>query len=94
MFRDLRDAQMINDRVAILEALVDEGVLTQKQLESVKRALPYRRVDVVEVRPEQQLEGTLFSGFTSRRARVKFIHQGRKAGEKYLSASRTIAEGS
>jgi hypothetical protein len=87
MFRDLRDAQMINERVEVLDALVEKGVLTPAQLKAVKRALPYRTVDVLEVRPEQQLEGTLFSGFMSRKARVEFIRQGREAGESCLGRS-------
>jgi NTE family protein len=87
MFRDLRDAQMINKRVEVLDALVDEGVLTSAQLEAVKRALPYRTVGVVEIRPAKQLDGTLFSGFMSRKARVEFIRQGREAAEACLGRS-------
>lgn len=84
LFRDLKSAQNINSQADRLKALVDDGKITLEQLDQVKAALCIRNVDITEVRPDQGLKSSAFSGFFHKEDRIRLVEQGRKATIKAL----------
>jgi predicted acylesterase/phospholipase RssA len=82
LFRDLKDANIVNREVAQLEGLVTSGVLNAEQLKAVISILKTRIVQITEVRPAQPLSGSSFSGFFKKNDRVALIAEGREAARK------------
>jgi hypothetical protein len=50
-----------------------------------------RRLDIIQVRPQQELKGNSFSGFFSRDLREEYIEAGRKAATEALERSAIAA---
>ena len=79
LYRDLHEAEDVNERLAKLEALVTEGVLDRAQLERVLAAIVWdgwRRVRILQIRPLEELPGTAFSGFFDEALRERYIAAG------------------
>lgn len=92
LYRDMHEAEDINETLRGLNALVERGVLTPEQLAEVLRVLPWkegRRVQIVSVRPSVHLEGNVFSGFFSANVRRQLISQGREAAHRAIEALRS-----
>ena len=89
LYRDLREAEQVNDGLAKLEALVGRGVLTGPQLDRVKAAIGWGRrrpVQVIQVRPTTALRGTAFSGFFDAGLRSEHLDAGFRRGLEVLGA--------
>jgi len=87
LYRDLREAESVNETLRSLEALYRRRTLTQAQLKKVKRAIgreAARRIEIVQVRPRKELPGNPFSGFFSRKLRDEYVEAGRTAAERAL----------
>jgi NTE family protein len=87
LFRDLQEAESVNDQLDKLEGLRAAGTLDDAQLEKVKRAINLgeaRRIEIVQVRPKQELAGNPFSGFFSRDLREAYLEAGRAAATAAL----------
>jgi predicted acylesterase/phospholipase RssA len=87
LFRELKNANSVNEDVNALTSLVSKGIITSKQLEIIKQTLRIRHVQITEIRPEQTLCGNPFSGFFSKSARTKMVDEGRSAALKILADS-------
>jgi predicted acylesterase/phospholipase RssA len=85
LYRDLKDAEVVNEKVSALNALVSSEVLTPEQLQAVISILHIRKVKMIQIRPEKNLGGTVFSGFFYKNERKKYLQEGRKAALKSLS---------
>jgi NTE family protein len=78
LYRDLREAERVNQRLAALEALKHQG-LSEDQLTKVKDALGWtsmKQIGIVEIRPRVPLEGNAFSAFFSKTRRKDYIQIG------------------
>jgi predicted acylesterase/phospholipase RssA len=84
LFRDLSDAELMNESFDQLGAMVLQGLLTQEQFELVTNTLQLRKVETTEVRPLRHLEQSSFSGFFKKADRVELIAEGRKAALRCL----------
>jgi NTE family protein len=79
LYRDLHEAEDVNERLANLEALVTQGVLDRAQLDRVLTAIAWdgwRRVRILQIRPLEELPGTAFSGFFDEGLREQYIAAG------------------
>ena len=82
LYRDLREARRVNDRLAKLDKLVDDGILSNASESAVRRALGLlgkRPIEVIEIRPATALRGGAFPGLSSRAIRDEYIDAGRVA---------------
>lgn len=79
LYRDLHEAEDINERLAALDTLVTHGVLTRVQLDQVLAAIGWqgsRRVKLLQIRPLGELPGSSFSGFFDEKLREQYIATG------------------
>lgn len=79
LYRDLREAEQVNDTLAKLRALARPGGLSASQLADVIAALDWtgrRVVDIIPIRPEKELPGNAFSGFIHERDRRDYLDAG------------------
>ncbi len=94
LFRDLREAESVNAQLDALERLRAAGTLDDAQLEKVKRAVDLgeaRRLEIIQVRPAQELAGNPFSGFFSRELREAYLEAGRAAAATALDNAALVA---
>ena len=85
LFRDLHNAQLVNEDFATLERLVARRVISPSQASVIRNELQIRRVQITEVRPISRLKGGAFSGFMSKAERIHFVEAGQKAAIRCLS---------
>jgi len=79
LYRDLHEAEDVNERLANLEALVTHDVLDRAQLARVLVAIGwdgFRPVRILQIRPSEDLPGSAFSGFFDEALREKYIAAG------------------
>jgi NTE family protein len=79
LYRDLHEAEDVNERLANLEALVAQGVLDRAQLDRVRIAIGwdgFRPVRILQIRPTEDLPGSAFSGFFDEALREQYIAAG------------------
>jgi predicted acylesterase/phospholipase RssA len=82
LYRDLREARRVNERIAALDALVCDGTLTSASATAAQRAFGYegkRPLEIIEIRPQAALRGGAFPGLSSRTIRDEYIEAGRLA---------------
>jgi NTE family protein len=82
LYRDLREASRVNHRLAALDELVDDGILSHASASAVRRALGFhgkRPIELIEIRPTAPLRGGAFPGLSSRAIRDEYIDAGRAA---------------
>jgi predicted acylesterase/phospholipase RssA len=84
LYRDLKSAQTVNNEVNQLTNLMDEGIITNDQLEKIKDVLEIRNVEITEVRPLESLKCSPFAGFFQKSERIRLIEAGRKAAKSCL----------
>jgi predicted patatin/cPLA2 family phospholipase len=84
LYRDLRYANRVNQRLKTLAGLVERGVLTEAQAEEVRRALGWKPLAIVQIRPDEPLRGDAFEAFWDKDLRREYIEKGREAAEKAL----------
>jgi NTE family protein len=88
LYRDLHEAASINQYLAKLEQLKNEGVPAEV-IERVKSVFHWRPLEVVQIRPPAALAGNAFEGFNKHSPlRDQYIEAGRRAAEQTLSALR------
>jgi predicted acylesterase/phospholipase RssA len=85
LYRDLKAATNTNDVVARLTALVDKKLLSQEQLAQVLKVLDARQIEIVQIRPDEELAGDPFAGFLHKDLRAQYIAAGRQAAERALA---------
>jgi NTE family protein len=87
LYRDLREAEQVNAALERLDLLGTTGVLDAAQFSSVLDALGWnlrRRVEIVPIRPAEELPGNPFSAFLHRDARVQYLDVGYRRGLEVL----------
>jgi len=79
LYRDLAAAASANAVLERLQALERRGALEADQLEDVRQAIGYRRLELVTIRPAAPLPGGPFAGLFDARLRSRYIEEGRRA---------------
>ncbi len=88
LVRDLDEARDVNAWLAELDRLVAQEKLSLDTRGEVIRALyhrdpsEFRRIEIVEVRPQEELPGNAFKAFFDAELRAEYIALGRKAAER------------
>lgn len=81
LYRDLTEADKINNLIKRLNGLKDSRVLNDDQLKKVLAALNNKReIEIVQITPKTALSGSSFSGLFSKKLRQEYIDAGIKAG--------------
>lgn len=91
LYRDLREAYQVNERLAALEKL--RGRLDDRLLDEVKEATGLagaRHLELVEIRPRKVFPNP-FAGFFSRALREELIQAGRAAAQEAFGRVRSPA---
>jgi NTE family protein len=84
LYRDLHEAAAINDYLADLDRLKNDGV-SPEVIERVKQVFHWRPLEIVQIRPPAALEGNAFEGFNKHSPlRDEYIRAGRAAAEQQL----------
>jgi NTE family protein len=82
LYRDLRTAEEVNRKILELERLG----LREPDLERVMTTLGWkRRIQIVSIRPDEALPGSLFSGFWHPDERDEYIRIGRARASEVLA---------
>lgn len=92
LYRDLHEAEDINERLARLTALADANVLSQDQLAQVLAVVGWegwRRLKLLQIRPLDELPGSSFSGFFDDDLRERYIAAGVERARLVLDAELT-----
>lgn len=88
LYRDLSLAEETNEQLRRLAALRDRGVLTPEAHREVLHALspasPLRPIEIIQVRPVEQLPGDAFEGFLYRYLRERYVDEGKDAARRAL----------
>jgi len=84
LYRDLHDAESVNQRLRQLEQLVNDRQLSPEGAESVRRAFHWRPLQIIQIRPERPLPGTAISAFSDPALRAEYIAQGVARAEAVL----------
>jgi NTE family protein len=85
LYRDLHDAEQVNEKLAKLEELVKRGDLTVAQADEVKKITGWsRHIDLTYIRPERDLPGSAFAGFFNKQLRLDYLEAGRRAADAAL----------
>ncbi len=88
LYRDLSEAASTTRKLGLLHSLVP-AVLSEAQLEEVKRALGWqdaRNINVVQIRPPEGLEGDAFAALFHKDLRNDYIAAGELAAKRALEA--------
>ncbi len=85
LLRDLRDVERVNRVLARLPSLVADPGERAALLEALGWT-ERRIVEVVEIRPEAELPGDGFSGFTSLSLRQQYVQAGSEATRRVIAA--------
>jgi len=91
LFRDLREAESTNASLRQLAALVEGGVIDASQHQQVLRAMGWtsrRVVDVIQIRPLEELPGSVFTGLFEPSLRDQYLTAGEQRARDVLSAIR------
>jgi NTE family protein len=90
LFRDLHEAEDVNDELRAVDALASEGY-TAAQIERIKQAAfdgnRKRICRLIAVRPDDALPGNVFAALFDAQLRRDYIDAGQAAAEKALAAS-------
>lgn len=84
LFRDLLYARSINNKLARLQNTFQTHNLTDDQRREVLKALRWKPLDIVEIRPTRALPGNAFSGLKDREVRLEYLKIGREAAREAL----------
>jgi NTE family protein len=88
LYRDLREALSVNQRLAQLDRLTAEGKLTAAAADTLKEELGWRKLEIVQIRPDRALEGNATSGFSHRERREAYIQAGMQRARAVLEPMR------
>lgn len=90
-YRDVRNAEEVNRQLSNLDALVAANKLSAAQRDEVMGALEWRnrrKVEVIQIRPNEALEGNAFLGFVSGELRRKYVETGRSAASSAIQRAK------
>jgi predicted acylesterase/phospholipase RssA len=82
--RDLHEARSFNEELTELSKLVDARLLREK--------LGWRKLEILEIRPEQPLEGDLLKGFFFPGLRNDYLARGKEAADRALASWQPLPE--
>jgi NTE family protein len=85
LYRDLHEAARLNEAVSQLMALVDAKQLTIGQLQKVLAIVNAKPIEMITIRPENDLPGNTFAGFLDRNLRSQYVAAGQAAAERTLA---------
>lgn len=85
LYRDLQAAARTNEVVDKLTALADENVISRAQLAQVLAVIDARKIEILQIRPDDELPGDTFAGFLHRDLRAQYIEAGKQAAERALT---------
>lgn len=88
LYRDLREAERINEIVVGLREIARQRGWDADEIEKIKEAVGLggkRRVQLVRIRPLAPLPGNAFTGFVDRGARVIYLEAGRDRASAVLN---------
>jgi NTE family protein len=86
LHRDLQLAHRINARLDLLEQELHD--LPEPRRRAILKALGWRRLEVIEIRPLQALPGNALTGFWDKDARSGYHEAGRKRAQEVLGGQR------
>lgn len=84
LYRDLHEAEQVNESVRQIEAMAAQGRLSADQARQVLDVMGWKKVELIAIRPEQELPGNAFSGLFHRDLRVSYVESGRRAARAVL----------
>ncbi len=95
LYRDLKNADDRSHKAQKLDELAVLGILSDEQLAAVRAIVPFRKIQITQIRPDEAIGGGVFSGFMDQKFREKFIEEGQKAARKTFNlvaghSSRTV----
>lgn len=93
LYRDLREAESVNDRIRRLDDLVQAGRLSPDGRDAVRGAYSWRPLEIIQIRPAETLAGNAFAGFSDPGMRAEYIEAGIQAAKKALGPLRRSARG-
>jgi predicted acylesterase/phospholipase RssA len=85
LFRDLLYARSVNDKLKRLEGAFQSQNLNDAQRSEVLKALRWKPLDIVEIRPTRALPGNAFSGLRDRDVRREYLKIGRESARAALN---------
>ncbi len=83
LYRDFREARAVNEALGKLEATLEPPALA-RALEALDWT-GRRQVEIVELRPEVDLDGYAFDGFFSKGLRESYVQAGKSAVRRWLA---------
>jgi NTE family protein len=83
LYRDLHDAGSVNGYLRQLDALALGGV-SPDAIQKVKDVFGWAPLEVVQIRPPELLDGSVFSAFSSAAQMKGYIEAGREAASRVL----------
>jgi len=86
LFRDLRQARRVNDKLAALSQELERQGLSQEQRAGALASLGWKPLEIVEIRPTEPLTGNAFSALGQPALRREYLDLGRRAAERALGA--------
>lgn len=84
LFRDLRQARRVNQKLDALTQVLSELSLDDQARARVLGTLGWKPLEIVEVRPPESLRGSAFSGLSDAALRDEYIRIGREAARRAL----------
>jgi len=84
LFRDLHEADQLNQAIARLQALAAAGTFTAEQVAQGLEIFDARPLDVIAIRPDNDLPGNTFAGFLHRDLREQYITVGRDTANRVM----------
>jgi NTE family protein len=87
LFRDLLQARKVNDKLErVADALGRTGA-SAAQHAAVEGALGWKKLEVIEIRPETPLPGNAFDALGSRQLRSEYLDLGVRAAQRALAGA-------
>jgi NTE family protein len=85
LFRDLLQARKVNDKLDRLTDALRASGASAAQRAAVSSALGWKKLDVIEIRPETPLQGNAFDALGSRQLRAEYLDFGVRAAQRALA---------
>jgi len=85
LFRDLRGAYEMNEKLARLAEVVPDARARERILETVGWA-GRKPIAIVELRPPHDLPGDMFAGFFSAELREEYVRSGQESARAWLAS--------
>lgn len=84
LFRDLYQARQVNEKLAALQKAFDAMSLDAAQRAQILGILRWKPLQLIEIRPEEALDGNAFSALHRPELRAKYIEAGQRAARQAL----------